>query len=280
MTEINDRVSDWKQQVESSSFITNRKGDVDTSGSQFTVYTRPGIDVVIKTPKNPEFLKGYETARNIAPDLILPHEVVHDLTLKIDHRQTKFQTAIVQKKVAPAHLPFLNALETRDADALEKLILAGAATDRNFFERGLFIPDPYFSNMGIDTEGSLKFFDLGSVRSPIPDRIHYANLAMCRAKAHYSLYFTLQNKAAFMRSSSGQKFHDLYAEAIGFDARIFPNIKTMSDLDMHKTFNPTTALLLASVGDDEFRRFAPGGASFDLYTDFLQNLPKSLYWES
>ncbi|OGH53996.1 MAG: hypothetical protein A3G15_01345 [Candidatus Levybacteria bacterium RIFCSPLOWO2_12_FULL_40_10] len=146
------------------------------------------------------------------------------------------------------------------------------------FGEGVFVSDPGFSNQGLDKDGSVKFTDVGSARTKFPNNMDYSNVALCRALTHYTAYYMIRSICWGMKTSSGISFNDLYAKVVGFEPRTIPSASSTREI-LRNRFAPQVSLALAKAGDEEFKRFASNGAPFDLYTEFLQNLPKSLLWK-
>lgn len=276
MREFEQNFPDWQEQVESSIFYPR-----DTKeGAQFHVYTRPGIDFVVKVPKNPVWMQGYLLTEELAPEYAIPFVRAENIRLNINRVKSRVPEAVVQVKADDLLEKIGEAFQTRNAQQLEAFVRAHIKEDLGFFKKGLFVPDPTYNNYGIDKQGKVKRFDFGDARISFTGDEEYSGLARARAASHYSMFFLLQSlgKKCDVVMQNGQEFSEFYAEQTNLPSP-HPRASTLNELIMQqegKVWNPEVSMFLARVGHEEFMRNAPNGAPFELNENFIRNLPESL----
>lgn len=276
MREFEQNFPDWQEQVESCIFYPR-----DTKeGAQFYVYTRPGIDFVVKVPKNPIWMQGYLLTEELAPEYAIPFVRVENIRLNINRVKSRVPEAVVQVKADDLLEKIGEAFQARNAQQLESLVRTHIKEDLGFFKKGLFVPDPTYNNYGINKQGKVKRFDFGDARISFTGDEEYSGLALARASSHYSIFFLLRSlgKKCGVLMQNEQEFSEFYAEQIALPPP-HPRASTLDELIMQQEgqiWNSDVSMFLARVGHEEFVRHAPNGAPFKLNEDFIRNLPGSL----
>lgn len=268
MREIEAIIPDWKQQIESARFYDSRKDDIRT-GTQFTVYTTPGIDLVLKVPKDPVWMQGYWLIEELAPEFAIPFARLQgSIKLSINQRIITVPEAVVQLKV-PDLLTVIGALARTkkpiDMD-IDKLIRQQAETARRLFQKGIFVQDPTYTNYGIDRDGAVRRFDFGDARISLTGEEEYTRLTRSRAASHYF-------NVLFLETFEFRKLAKWYADFVGLPPT-HPRAHTLnqiaSSLEL-PTWDPEVADFFGRIGHEEFQRFAPNGAPFTLNEKFLRS---------
>ena len=276
MREFEQKIPDWRQQVESSIFYER---DV-LEGTQFKVYTRPGIDFVVKIPKDSAWMQGYWLTEELAPEYAIPFIRVENLRLNINRVKTNMPESVVQIKAEDLLDKIAQSFQTKNVTQLDMLVRAHIDADFGFFKKGLFVPDPTYNNYGIDKEGKVKRLDFGDTRISFADDEEYSGLARARAASHYSMFFLLSSlgKRYNITMENGQEFSDVYQQEHNLPdppARI-DSVNSLIINQSGSAWSPEVTMFLANVGHEEFTRLAPNRAPFDLNEAFLKNLPSSL----
>lgn len=277
MKEFEQGIPDWKKQLDGARFYDKRKGDINDIGHQFTVFTRPGMDFVVKVPLNPLWMRGYKIVEENAPELAIPFQIAENIALNVNYNRTIIPEAILQEKVIDSQTALVTAT---DSDTFMPLITGISQADRALFSRGIFVPDPTPANFGAAKDGSIKIIDLGSARQSfgnngVPEDMEYTNLARCRAAIHISFYLLLRD--SFIYDPGETPLHLIYAQELGLsepDSRL-ANYKTLMDY-YNYVYDPEIDRYLTQYGHEEFQKFAPGGAPFELNEEYLKDVKGNL----
>lgn len=280
MLEFEQDFPDWRIQVESAIYYPGRKGDVNTSGKQFEVYTTPGIDFVVKVPRLPRWLDGYSLVEDNSPECAIPFVRARNLRLNIDRIKSTVPEAIVQKKVVDLIAEVGNIYKTRDFKQYQRLVSGLMEADRKMFEAGLFVPDPVLMNFGLNGDSEVRTLDFGSARQSLRDDEEYSNLARARGHAHYGTFFALQIMEGHLDfvSTEPELPSNVYFEFM----QLPPAHPRGSNVDGiiqgqdGNEWNSDLSMFLAEIGHQEFIDHSPIGAPFGLNEEFIRGLPKSL----
>lgn len=272
MREFEQKIPGWRQQTEYAFFRTER-GDIG-GGTEFTVFTSPGIDFVVKVPKNPKWMEGYRLVEEKAPELAIPFVIARKLKLNVDRIRRTVPESVVQLKVPDFARAIYDAGQENDPNHLNRLILSFTEADKNLFEKGVFIPDPKFDNFGEDREGKVKCLDFSAAEPLAVNDLAYSFVMHGRASAHYSNYMVLKTFCDPEQKHAIKKPSQVYAEASGIPAHLHP--KAQTDIELIRAtetgWDPDLALYFAEIGDEEFRR-TYGEPPFKINVEFIRRLP-------